>query len=107
MRIHRSQLVGADGAFDRIYRLPSELCPRYGRAVSGGEILTPHGREARKSRSRCRTSRSLMLLVQMTFHSLPSGWILDRKSTRLNSSHVASSYAVFCLQRKKDVVSTR
>src|SRR5690625_2625103 len=24
----------------------------------------------------------------------------DRKSTRLNSSHVASSYAVFCLKRK-------
>src|SRR5690625_6357035 len=24
----------------------------------------------------------------------------DRKSTRLNSSHVASSYAVFCLSRK-------
>src|SRR5690625_7012078 len=26
----------------------------------------------------------------------------DRKSTRLNSSHVAISYAVFCLQKKKD-----
>src|SRR5690625_6687553 len=25
----------------------------------------------------------------------------DRKSTRLNSSHVANSYAVFCLQKKK------
>src|SRR5690625_7097667 len=27
--------------------------------------------------------------------------LLDRKSTRLNSSHVASSYAVFCLKKKK------
>src|SRR5699024_11415323 len=26
----------------------------------------------------------------------------DRKSTRLNSSHVSSSYAVFCLKKKKD-----
>src|SRR5690625_4521253 len=26
--------------------------------------------------------------------------ILDRKSTRLNSSHVAISYAVFCLKKK-------
>src|SRR5439155_22415506 len=26
---------------------------------------------------------------------------LDRKSTRLNSSHVAISYAVFCLKKKK------
>src|SRR5439155_27303652 len=25
----------------------------------------------------------------------------DRKSTRLNSSHVATSYAVFCLHKKK------
>src|SRR5690625_6705511 len=27
----------------------------------------------------------------------------DRKSTRLNSSHVAISYAVFCLKKKKYV----
>src|SRR5271166_6837643 len=30
---------------------------------------------------------------------------LDRKSTRLNSSHVAISYAVFCLKKKKDQVN--
>src|SRR5207253_3414636 len=29
---------------------------------------------------------------------------LDRKSTRLNSSHVAISYAVFCLKKKKKKV---
>src|SRR5437660_6535298 len=29
----------------------------------------------------------------------------DRKSTRLNSSHVAISYAVFCLKKKKTVNS--
>src|SRR5690625_6598000 len=28
----------------------------------------------------------------------------DRKSTRLNSSHVAISYAVFCLKKKNTVV---
>src|SRR5438067_2627425 len=27
--------------------------------------------------------------------------LLDRKSTRLNSSHVSISYAVFCLKKKK------
>src|SRR5690625_6105221 len=31
---------------------------------------------------------------------------LDRKSTRLNSSHVAISYAVFCLKKKKTHVLT-
>src|SRR5690349_23003644 len=28
----------------------------------------------------------------------------DRKSTRLNSSHVEISYAVFCLKKKKKIV---
>src|SRR5699024_11852451 len=28
----------------------------------------------------------------------------DRKSTRLNSSHVSISYAVFCLKKKKNIV---
>src|SRR5437588_8669820 len=28
-------------------------------------------------------------------------WALDRKSTRLNSSHTVISYAVFCLKKKK------
>src|SRR5438874_4304668 len=34
---------------------------------------------------------------------------LDRKSTRLNSSHVEISYAVFCLKKKKkkDQLATR
>src|SRR5690625_5858056 len=32
-------------------------------------------------------------------HEKPEG--KDRKSTRLNSSHVAISYAVFCLKKKK------
>src|SRR6266540_5449876 len=29
------------------------------------------------------------------------GHALDRKSTRLNSSHITISYAVFCLKKKK------
>src|SRR5206468_5659413 len=31
----------------------------------------------------------------------PGGAYLDRKSTRLNSSHDQISYAVFCLKKKK------
>src|SRR2546427_3356574 len=30
-----------------------------------------------------------------------AGGVLDRKSTRLNSSHSQISYAVFCLKKKK------
>src|SRR5256885_11628207 len=31
----------------------------------------------------------------------------DRKSTRLNSSHLVISYAVFCLKKKKNTYKTR
>src|SRR5207249_7428039 len=30
---------------------------------------------------------------------------IDRKSTRLNSSHVSISYAVFCLKKKKNYLN--
>src|SRR5438067_9688835 len=33
--------------------------------------------------------------------------VVDRKSTRLNSSHVSISYAVFCLKKKKNKKHTR
>src|SRR2546427_7888483 len=32
---------------------------------------------------------------------------LDRKSTRLNSSHSQISYAVFCLKKKKQMIETK
>src|SRR3989442_5936250 len=32
--------------------------------------------------------------------------LADRKSTRLNSSHVRISYAVFCLKKKKTMADT-
>src|SRR5256885_17220108 len=31
----------------------------------------------------------------------------DRKSTRLNSSHLVISYAVFCLKKKKETLALR
>src|SRR5690606_41640521 len=48
--------------------------------------------------------RSLRLISYKDFlrtaeQVLPKGQPLDRKSTRLNSSHVKISYAVFCLKK--------
>src|SRR5690554_1139522 len=42
--------------------------------------------------------------TQTPFTNLTFDWVCpeDRKSTRLNSSHVRISYAVFCLKKKKD-----
>src|SRR5699024_12205479 len=39
---------------------------------------------------------------QLVRAALDLGAIEDRKSTRLNSSHVSISYAVFCLKKKKN-----
>src|SRR5438874_8765800 len=40
-------------------------------------------------------------------HSGPDTDLLDRKSTRLNSSHVEISYAVFCLKKKNEASACR
>src|SRR3712207_8025868 len=39
-------------------------------------------------------------------NALWSGTASDRKSTRLNSSHANISYAVFCLKKKKNTLSS-
>src|SRR4051812_49722311 len=44
-------------------------------------------------------------LVDAGGHALPGSPGSDRKSTRLNSSHMSISYAVFCLKKKKKYVT--
>src|SRR3989442_4692616 len=41
-------------------------------------------------------------LKTVTCRARPNKPSIDRKSTRLNSSHVRISYAVFCLKKKRD-----
>src|SRR5690554_7363985 len=45
-----------------------------------------------------RSKRKIHVAINTFAH--PDGWERDRKSTRLNSSHVRISYAVFCLKKK-------
>src|SRR5256885_7208580 len=54
--------------------------------VAGLEFVAQHG----------------MVLVQAAAHA---DQLADRKSTRLNSSHLVISYAVFCLKKKKKIFS--
>src|SRR5690349_23220061 len=48
-----------------------------------------------------RANASLPFTMVM-FGFAGGGVLIDRKSTRLNSSHVEISYAVFCLKKKKE-----
>src|SRR3712207_8404473 len=41
------------------------------------------------------------LREDLPYHALTAASVIDRKSTRLNSSHANISYAVFCLKKKK------
>src|SRR5699024_8390668 len=48
------------------------------------------------------TKQEIMAVAQSLSFDFIGG---DRKSTRLNSSHVSISYAVFCLKKKKKILT--
>src|SRR3989442_3894172 len=50
--------------------------------------------------------RSESLMGRLVFTPSAVQKHVDRKSTRLNSSHVRISYAVFCLKKKKETKSS-
>src|SRR5256885_5673164 len=43
-------------------------------------------------------------IIEKNIKPLPGDSTADRKSTRLNSSHLVISYAVFCLKKKKNTI---
>src|SRR5699024_12610155 len=52
--------------------------------------------------------KQITLQIDGHFITVPEGSTIleaDRKSTRLNSSHVSISYAVFCLKKKKKIIT--
>src|SRR2546426_8008337 len=54
-------------------------------------------------RGYCRTAAELAPHF-VAFNAVKDSiYALDRKSTRLNSSHLVISYAVFCLKKKKNI----
>src|SRR5690242_20812786 len=58
------------------------------------ELLRPHAEQL--------FADELAALAAADDRPRPPSWLLsDRKSTRLNSSHMSISYAVFCLKKKK------
>src|SRR5690606_41778720 len=73
-----------------------------GRAVAGeGEQAVPRrGEVAAVHRRRLQRGHGVAGGVEGVPRLLLAVGQLDRKSTRLNSSHVKISYAVFCLKKK-------
>src|SRR5256885_9524461 len=50
-----------------------------------------------------RNDEAVKVFGKIADHYGRDGFFLDRKSTRLNSSHLVISYAVFCLKKKKQL----
>src|SRR5690625_5018199 len=53
----------------------------------------------------CKENDVLLIVDEIQTGIGRTGKVLDRKSTRLNSSHVAISYAVFCLKKKNLILT--
>src|SRR5699024_11378915 len=78
--IDAGRIVAALGGDDRLSGYACQLCQL---------CLSESGRLA-----------NLLEVRSLHFHIAPR--CQDRKSTRLNSSHVSISYAVFCLKKKNE-----
>src|SRR5690625_6083632 len=77
------------------------------KGAARAQILKRHRKTAKnKTLNRCNMLRRENKTNNTTIFSRPGRkakdklLMRDRKSTRLNSSHVAISYAVFCLKKK-------
>src|SRR5207253_6992972 len=75
-------------------------------AAPGARAAWPDdiGPGRRQSRRRCESTLLRVSFENRRARTTSCRWpetCPDRKSTRLNSSHVAISYAVFCLKKKK------
>src|SRR6266511_2154306 len=103
---HRAVLAGGDDRRERgpvgaelveeLLEPPGELALRPAREPLFGQPLVCLARDL--GRPPDRSELALVLDRPQRFHHAAPG---DRKSTRLNSSHVKISYAVFCLKKKK------
>src|SRR5690348_18002814 len=68
---------------------------RSGPVTVGSTILVPRGY------TEWDATKRQAVLAHESAHVANCDFYIDRKSTRLNSSHPSISYAVFCLKKKK------
>src|SRR5207244_12627914 len=71
----------------------------------GGRICHAFSRNVGSTAVHCLENRALLADIAARRHAKPADEAraeIDRKSTRLNSSHQIISYAVFCLKKKKN-----
>src|SRR5690606_39474152 len=72
-------------------------------AVRCDDLIFVGGKMAVDGEGRVLNSEDIVAQARTTMDNLKRA-IKDRKSTRLNSSHVKISYAVFCLKKKNKTI---
>src|SRR5699024_11362473 len=83
--------------------LMRKMIHQVNKTVSNNRKHIHHPRRLRMKPIKIKTLQKITILIKIevkkitTFLKITN---LDRKSTRLNSSHVSISYAVFCLKKK-------
>src|SRR5690625_7497390 len=81
----------------------SELTSIEKRVLVEKHLISPHlANKAQKAGALISENEQASIMVNEEDHIRIQLYFPDRKSTRLNSSHVAISYAVFCLKKKKN-----
>src|SRR5258705_7220067 len=98
--IDKAIFVGHDWGGFIVWQMPLRHIDRVAGVVG---INTPHTSRAPADPIELLRQRfgEQMYIVQFQDPARGADKILDRKSTRLNSSHLGISYAVFCLKKKK------
>src|SRR3712207_2783385 len=92
-------MLGARGGFD--FLLLANTLAGVALLSSGIAALNQYMERHLDARMRRTAARPLPTGKLSPMQAFLFGTALDRKSTRLNSSHANISYAVFCLKKKK------
>src|SRR3712207_7131606 len=71
-------------------------------ADSFNEMQLPFGKDEAEKKHQMLAEYGRQIYSAIESANPRAVWTLDRKSTRLNSSHANISYAVFCLKKKKN-----
>src|SRR5690606_41604246 len=89
--------------YTTLFRSPKLLNEYFGQFLYGQHIFPVRPKVECRNKLRrlfAHFRSQVQVCAQRLQYMLP--WPQDRKSTRLNSSHVKISYAVFCLKKKNE-----
>src|SRR3989449_8152585 len=97
-------IIGSSPALQRVLAQVAKVATTDSTVLILGETGTGKELVARAIHKRSR--RSSRAFIRVNCPAIPAS-LIDRKSTRLNSSHGYISYAVFCLKKKTTSTGSR